>query len=691
MFARPSTATLAQPKAVAKFTRSRNRVLQRKCACGGTPGLTGECEACRKKRLQRKSKNRPESPNSREVPPIVHEVLRAPGQPLDTGTRAFMEARFGHDFSSVRIHSDGKASESAGAVASRAFTLGDDVVFGTGQYAPGTTDGQRLLAHELTHVIQQRGVVAQGVLGLEVSSPSDPLEQEAERISQTIAARPTEVLQRHASPLNKDVASTELFHRCLETFTVVPRPRMVTPSPRITSGRSFGAPKLARATYKVGALTIQIDYGNIISVAPGDYATEIETRFAHWTGSPASTIRAPLAALTPDQKKWVLFGLDILVDNTTAAVGGFDRVRGVQQLIAHAPSAATRPLGGNKSDFPNEVLSFSGWFEVALSARLTAPTGAKLTSISTLYNPPPGPSAPPGGVLNGARLNTDIPPALTAYLQARDPAKWTSKGTDPIAGLQTIGDKIQTEARTFFAPYGDTGVANAYSRGWIYSAHITSTLSIVPSVDARINYLLNRAEIVGRTSQPGGAIFDNCNYDSSRPADRAALLAIVTPMEADPAIQPIVNRLIQHTGRTAFPPGGREVSISTEFDVATTTACKARWENIRTLSHELVHAMVHPKFPSAASTIRFGQIIREGFTEVLGVQLYETVRSKAGLDAAFKGQMEAGIAATPCPTPAAPTLRYGQAGTNAESIRNLVGNDNFRAAYFLGALNLVGL
>ncbi len=90
------------------------------------------------------------------VPPIVHDVLSSPGQPLDAGTRAFMEPRFGHDFSQVRVHTDGQAAESAQAVNALAYTVGRDVVFGNGQYVPGTTEGKSLLAHELTHVVQQR-------------------------------------------------------------------------------------------------------------------------------------------------------------------------------------------------------------------------------------------------------------------------------------------------------------------------------------------------------------------------------------------------------------------------------------------------------------------------------------------------------------------------------------------------------
>jgi hypothetical protein len=131
--------------------------VQRKCECGGT------CAECKKKhvlqelpKVQLKAAG-PGSASGVEAPPIVHEVLSSPGKPLDAGTRAFMEPRFGHDFSHVRVHTDEKAAQSARAVQARAYTVGQNVVFGAGEYGPGTQAGQRLLGHELTHVLQQSG------------------------------------------------------------------------------------------------------------------------------------------------------------------------------------------------------------------------------------------------------------------------------------------------------------------------------------------------------------------------------------------------------------------------------------------------------------------------------------------------------------------------------------------------------
>jgi len=136
------------------------------------------------------------SPRRREssAPAIVHEVLRAPGQPLDFQTRGFMEGKFGHDFSKVRIHADAKAGASAGAVDSLAYTVGNNLVFASGQYSPRTAAGTRLLAHELTHVVQQGGNRSAMQHSLTIGQPNDRYEQEADRMAAfiTSAGRGTE-------------------------------------------------------------------------------------------------------------------------------------------------------------------------------------------------------------------------------------------------------------------------------------------------------------------------------------------------------------------------------------------------------------------------------------------------------------------------------------------------------------------
>lgn len=192
----------------------RGLLLERKCACGApTSSLSGQCAECGGKQLQRSALKidapepalrrkaggmMTESSEHNGAPPIVHEVLRSPGQPLDAATRAFMEPRFGHDFSRVRVHSGAAAEQSARDVDADAYTVGHDVVFGAGRLAPESHEGRRLLAHELTHVVQQTvgsyrsrqgatgGAALQGAWPPSEFQSDDVAEQEAHRVSRAI-------------------------------------------------------------------------------------------------------------------------------------------------------------------------------------------------------------------------------------------------------------------------------------------------------------------------------------------------------------------------------------------------------------------------------------------------------------------------------------------------------------------------
>lgn len=183
------TAAFAKVESHSKLATGRGSAhawLQRKCACGGTPGSSGECEGCRKKR-EVKLQRRAAGPEPDKVPPIVHEVLRSPGQPLDAGTRAFMEPRFGHDFSQVRVHTGSQSMASTQAVGARAYTVGSHMVFAEGHLTPETAIGRKLLAHELTHVVQQQSTTGQTSRSLRVDTPESAAEHEAERHSTFVA------------------------------------------------------------------------------------------------------------------------------------------------------------------------------------------------------------------------------------------------------------------------------------------------------------------------------------------------------------------------------------------------------------------------------------------------------------------------------------------------------------------------
>ncbi|HJU74030.1 MAG TPA: DUF4157 domain-containing protein [Gemmatimonadaceae bacterium] len=150
----------------------------------------------------------------------MHEVLRAPGNPLDATTRAHMEPRFGHDFSSVRVHSGKKAAASARAVDALAYAVGSHIVFDTGQYAPNTSAGRRLLLHELTHVVQQDKDAPNALpASLYVAPDTGPSEHQARRSEHgviedrrgltTTPSLPPNVVQRQAANNGGGYSRTE--------------------------------------------------------------------------------------------------------------------------------------------------------------------------------------------------------------------------------------------------------------------------------------------------------------------------------------------------------------------------------------------------------------------------------------------------------------------------------------------------
>lgn len=115
--------------------------------------------------------------------PVLDVVGRGGGQALDKETRSHMEGAMGHDFGDVRVHAGGEAAKSAVSVQASAYTVGNDIVFGGGNYDPGSDSGKHMLAHELTHVVQQRSGAVDGTPqagGISVSDPSDRFEQAAE-------------------------------------------------------------------------------------------------------------------------------------------------------------------------------------------------------------------------------------------------------------------------------------------------------------------------------------------------------------------------------------------------------------------------------------------------------------------------------------------------------------------------------
>jgi hypothetical protein len=196
-----STATASTAARPPALTPARTARLQRACACGQVPGSGGKCDECEKKKkspvMQRASSG---GPQPASLPPSVNQVLGSSGRPLDDSTRSHMESRFGHDFSGVRIHDDSLAAESASAVNAKAYTVGQDIAFASGQYNPQTHAGGHLLAHELAHTIQQSGLQRFGEgINTEHDTEYRRMEAEADMAAAAVTRGDPIGLSHHAS------------------------------------------------------------------------------------------------------------------------------------------------------------------------------------------------------------------------------------------------------------------------------------------------------------------------------------------------------------------------------------------------------------------------------------------------------------------------------------------------------------
>ena len=183
-----STLTLAPT-----ITRSaglpspKGSTLLRKCACGGNK--QSDDEKRKSALLQRKGQRPITAADEEGVPAVVDTALRSGGEALPEAVRHHFEAHFGHDFSQVKIHTDGVAAQSARSVGARAFTVGSDIVFNSNEFQPHSPAGRHLLAHELTHVVQQSAMPTRRG-ALRIGPPDSRFEREADQVANRISSAP---------------------------------------------------------------------------------------------------------------------------------------------------------------------------------------------------------------------------------------------------------------------------------------------------------------------------------------------------------------------------------------------------------------------------------------------------------------------------------------------------------------------
>lgn len=369
----------AKPAMIASSSLApvRSGLLQRKCACGTHAVADGECKECakHKRSLQRKASAHS---GATGVPPIVHAVLGSPGQPLDRETRAFMEPRFGHDFSDVRVHTDARAAESSKAVNAHAYTVGQDIVFAGARFAPETDMGRHVLAHELTHVVQQaKGSPRSIARSMEINDPFDPSEREAEAVADRIT--------RGGSAPNVEATASNVLQR-LGDLTKVPvglgcPVAASTPAPPVTNVFTF-----AQGSFKLSAVQI----------------TELEAFVRAWHDAGASeNIRIDGFASTEgtDEINWTL------------------SCQRAEAVLAELTSPSSRTTPGIPAGFIEELAQGE-----TDEFGTTLPPNRRAQITTTLVIPPASLVAPacPGGSAS-TRMTATIKPVRVARDDGSNP------------------------------------------------------------------------------------------------------------------------------------------------------------------------------------------------------------------------------------------------------------------------------
>ncbi len=326
---------------------------------------------------------------ARAVPAIVEDVLRRPGQAIDASTRAFMERRFGRDFSAVRVHTDARAAESARAVNAEAYTAGRSIVFGDRAYAPSTERGRYLIAHELTHVVQQNGARAAAPVTLDSGSAADPQEAEAERIAAGVA-HPRGAAVGPPPAVHGNAPSSMVMRRL-----VVHDPTSAVPSAGGTGRRMTNAEAVEgylRTMAPDGGITVNRTNG-VCSAATQDFCTR-RGGWGRFTRGVASGF-----------KRGAEIGAYALLIGAIpgAIIGGL--IGGIVGLFGGADSAAEESSTPTGSTCVCDFLTMPRTWTIEIRDNEHPAT----LNTQRVWVPPPNPTRQFGAALASGRLETNQP------------------------------------------------------------------------------------------------------------------------------------------------------------------------------------------------------------------------------------------------------------------------------------------
>jgi hypothetical protein len=300
-----------------------------------------------------------------DAPAVVTALLGSPGRPLEADTRAFMESRLGCDLSNVRIHTGPLASRSAEAVAARAYTVDRNVVFRHGEYAPDTTEGRRLLAHELAHVVQQRPTQPPPktlrpsqvtAVGSHVQRQDDAQQPDTSSVEDKTGYQ--DATTRSGQPGSPTHELTHVVQQRTSQPMLRPQPPVVASAsrPATAAGGSQLLGRHAAAPSRLGSAP----HGVVLRRAPAEATSATATSLSEPAKPDSFTATSPRVAFVREE------GLNLRVGPDQAAT-----------------AVARMPFGSRVHVLEDESLH-PGWLKVATSA-----SGIGFLHAKEVHFPPP--------------------------------------------------------------------------------------------------------------------------------------------------------------------------------------------------------------------------------------------------------------------------------------------------------------
>lgn len=703
-------------------------LLQRKCACGNHTMAGGECSECSKKKrlgLQAKLKvNEPGDIYEQEAdrvaeqvlaapahhavsgappriqrysgqptgqmdsaPASVNQALTSPGRPLDPALRQDMKQRLGYDFSRVRVHSDAVAEQSTLEVNAHAYTVGHNMVFGAGRFAPGTHEGRRLIAHELTHVVQQSGEDGNRVgQGNEKHGLSPIYPAMLQRKGVTIGG--------FFSNIGRSIASIFVDEPGYSEATLQAYLRVLHDTNDIEDDHdSDDKARMVVKRWMAGASGFALSQQQKVLL--------IKEMISGFTGDADEAAILNLLSASPDTELTFILS-KVTPRELRGEIHGEERDQ--LESILSGWIARTGPLA------PRDTFASSH----AVTETQHANIEHVLNPTTVLVPPPPppfgGPAPPPvvvdplamTGAGPGGTFETEMLTMLNNNVGGwaanfRTLRAESGQPAFPIASANRIADAAQAEAERYFSPYirvASRGITDKYHPG-VYSLTTMlgdeSTRPLTdPSRRGWMEYWMTLRAPNCYSVPCGQSILDSHNYLGRR--DIGELRRVRDLYMAAHVTD--IDDTIHGWGAEA---GTGTVFIQPYQRIPDEDSKRTqRWKLLTTLIHEFMHVLMHPNFAAAANIIggTARKILVEGFAEVMRTELWSgagRLRSRVASSemAPLREQVE-GRRFDYKDSVVQDSGYYDQL-TDATTIDTAVGHENAKTAFFLGHVELLGL